>query len=94
MTVEDSGIGIQEQNQAEIFNIFKSLQSEPNLNDTTKTVGLGLCISKMIASKFNGTISFISVFKKGSSFYFDFDMDEFEKIPNFMKSSLEQIDSS
>lgn len=64
MTIEDSGIGIQEEKQADIFKMFKSsAQSEPKFNNMTKTVGLGLIISKMIVSKFNGTISFNSVYK-------------------------------
>ena len=93
MTVEDSGIGIQEQKQADILNMLKSLKSEPKFNDTTRTVGLGLCISKMIVGKFNGTISFFTEFKKGSSFYFNFDLEEFEQLANFKQDSLEQIDS-
>jgi K+-sensing histidine kinase KdpD len=55
-------------------------------------VGLGLCISKLIVGKFNGTISFVSKFKEGSSFKFNFDMEEF--IKGEKKVSFGQIDSS
>jgi K+-sensing histidine kinase KdpD len=72
--------------------MFKSLQgqNEPKLND--KTIGMGLCISKMIVTKFNGAISFESVFKKGSRFNFYFDMEEYHKIPR--NTNLELINSS
>ena len=35
MTVKDSGIGIQEQKQKEIFDIFNSLLSDPKFNEMT-----------------------------------------------------------
>lgn len=34
-------------------------------------------ISKMIVSNFNGIINFVSEFKKGSIFYFTFEIEEF-----------------
>jgi signal transduction histidine kinase len=41
-------------------------------------IGLGLVISKMIVSQFDGTIDFISKYEKGSSFYFTFKLEYFE----------------
>ena len=42
-------------------------------------IGLGLVISKMIVSKFNGSIDFISKYGKGSTFFFTFEIYEFDK---------------
>ena len=59
-------------------------------------MGLGLAVSKHIVSEYNGTLSFISVVKKGSSFSFTMDLEEAESIPVFAQGqhSDEQIDSS
>ena len=37
-------------------------------------IGLGLVLSKMIVSKFNGIIDFFSEFGKGTTFYFTFEI--------------------
>ena len=50
-------------------------------------IGLGLVICKLIVSKFNGHINFISKYGKGTTFYFTFqverttqsDIDSFER---------------
>ena len=54
-------------------------------------MGLGLLVSSRIVKKLGGTIGFISVPKKGSSFYFDFELESIEQIssPNFKQDSLE-----
>ena len=59
-------------------------------------MGLGLIISKQIVSEYNGKISFISVFKQGSSFSFFMDLEESESVPDFggKGDSFDQIDSS
>ena len=51
----------------------------------TNGIGLGLVISKLIVSKFNGIIDFKSTFGQGSSFYFSF---EIENINDELENSL------
>ena len=41
----------------------------------TKGIGLGLCISKLIATKFDGILEFKSEVGVGSNFYFTFEID-------------------
>ena len=40
-------------------------------------IGLGLVISKMIVTQFEGTIDFISKYGEGSTFYFTFKLEHF-----------------
>ena len=47
--------------------------SKKNIN--TEGIGLGLCISRMIVSKFDGVIDFRSKYKKGSTFWFTFKLE-------------------
>jgi K+-sensing histidine kinase KdpD len=57
--VIDNGIGIKKENQADLFKLFGSIKDEKrkiNMNG----IGLGLVISKMIVSQFDGSIDFIS----------------------------------
>jgi K+-sensing histidine kinase KdpD len=65
-------------------------------NTEKPRVGLGLAVSKQIVSEYNGSLSFISVDKKGSSFSLMMDLEEAESIPGFAprQDSDEQIDSS
>jgi two-component system sensor histidine kinase/response regulator len=77
LSVIDNGIGIKQENQDNLFKLFGSIKDEKrkiNMNG----IGLGLVISKMIVSQFDGTIDFISKYEKGSSFYFTFKLEHFE----------------
>ena len=89
VTVEDHGIGIPEEDQQQIFNFLKGNAEKPS-------IGLGLAVSKKLVSEYNGSLSFISVDKRGSSFSFTMDLEEAESIPVFAvrQESDEQIDSS
>jgi signal transduction histidine kinase/CheY-like chemotaxis protein len=59
--VEDSGIGISEENQNKIFDIFESSE---------KGMSLGLSINKRVAEQMNGDIFLESDLSKGSKFVF------------------------
>lgn len=74
ISVIDSGIGIKDEDKEKIFKLFGSIKDEKK-NVNTKGIGLGLVISKMIVLKFNGTIDFISNWKKGSNFFYTFEME-------------------
>ena len=47
-----------------------NIDSKKGVN--TNGIGLGLMISKMIVSNFDGIIDFVSEFNKGSVFFFTF----------------------
>ena len=66
--VKDTGIGIKHEDHDKVFKILK----------TDEKIGLGLTISKQIAQKYKGNINFVSEYKKGSTFEFNFELEEFE----------------
>ena len=67
--VEDTGIGIKQEEQENMFKIFKD----------SGNIGMGLTISREIANKYNGNIKFTSKYKEGSTFAFTFELEEYEK---------------
>lgn len=67
-TVEDSGQGIQKDNQQLIFNRFRKL--EEKFSEVVSGLGLGLAICKAYVEMMGGEISLHSEVKKGSSFTF------------------------
>ena len=71
MSVIDSGIGIEDKNKDKLFKLFGSIKDEEK-KINLKGIGLGLVISKLIVSKFNGQIDFISKYEKGSTFFYTF----------------------
>ena len=44
----------------------------------TKGIGLGLVICKMIVEKFQGVINFVSKYKKGTTFYYTFEIMDYD----------------
>ena len=70
ITIEDTGIGIEQEDQKKLFKLFGFLQDSKKLN--TKGVGMGLVISDQIAQKFNGRVTFSSIPGVGSTFKFTF----------------------
>jgi signal transduction histidine kinase len=73
MEVKDNGVGIPEQFQSKIFDMFFKA------NEYSTGSGLGLFIVKSILNKFNGTITFNSVPGQGTVFTLRF---PFPKKPN------------
>ncbi|PIY10927.1 MAG: sensor histidine kinase [Flexibacter sp. CG_4_10_14_3_um_filter_32_15] len=71
ITIEDNGIGIAEEHQQKIFDMFY------RASEDSKGSGLGLYILKETLEKINGTIKIESEVGKGSLFYLE--------IPNLIK---------
>ena len=65
-TVEDTGIGIKEDNLATVFKEFEQFDTRKNRGVTG--TGLGLAIAKRLTALMNGTITCESAYGKGSVF--------------------------
>ncbi len=66
LVIKDTGIGVAEENQPNLFNPF--IQADRGINRQYGGTGLGLSISQKLITKMGGEISFISQLKKGSEF--------------------------
>ena len=66
IAVEDTGIGIKQENINKLFNKFERLDLEENI--TIEGTGLGLAITKKLVDLMHGTIVVQSVYGKGSKF--------------------------
>ena len=66
ISVEDTGIGIKQENINKLFNKFERLDLKDNI--TIEGTGLGLAITKKLVDMMNGKIVVQSVFGKGSKF--------------------------
>ena len=66
ISVEDTGIGIKQENLYKLFNKFERLDLKDNI--TIEGTGLGLAITKKLVDMMNGKIVVQSVFGKGSKF--------------------------
>lgn len=69
VSVEDTGIGIKEQDLDKIFKSFQQVDSKRNRN--IEGTGLGLAICQQLVSLMNGFISVESQYEKGSCFSFE-----------------------
>ena len=65
--VEDTGIGIKPEDQEDLFKTFKR----------SGGIGMGLIISREIVGRYHGRIHFESEYMVGSTFSFNFDLEEF-----------------
>ena len=68
VVVEDSGIGITEENLEKLFSSFQ--QVDTRKNRSVEGTGLGLAISKRLVNKMGGFINVSSEYGKGSVFSF------------------------
>lgn len=66
--VEDTGIGIKEEDMGKLYQLYGFMESSKKLN--TKGIGLGLFITKKIIQRYEGEIVCYSQYGKGSNFVF------------------------
>lgn len=76
--VQDTGIGIKEEDQQKLFKLFGFLDSTKELN--TRGVGLGLHISKQIVNQFGGDIICKSEWGRGTTFAFLIALNEGQQL--------------
>ena len=72
--VEDTGIGIHDENQTTIFDLFR--QVDGSLSRTHEGMGTGLSIAKKLTTLLGGTIWVNSVVGQGSTFFFTIPFEE------------------
>lgn len=83
--VTDTGIGISEENQKMLFTSFTQVD-----NSSKKSfggTGLGLAISKQLCKLMNGDIGVISKQDVGSTFWFTFETEESDRMPETTNGS-------
>ena len=68
--VEDTGIGIKEENIPKLFSVYERVQEGDADHRSVEGTGLGLSICKEILDKLGGEIHVKSVYHSGSTFYF------------------------
>ena len=73
ISVQDTGIGISEEDQKNLFRLFGFLDASKDLN--TKGIGLGLHICKMIATFMGGEIGCKSKLEQGAKFTYSFKLE-------------------
>ena len=73
----DTGLGIKKRDQGRLFEMFGSIKDEKK-KINVQGVGLGLVICKLIVNKFDGEIDFLSKYKRGSTFFFTFEIEDAE----------------
>ncbi|KAG0480918.1 hypothetical protein HPP92_011776 [Vanilla planifolia] len=85
ISVEDTGVGIPNEAQAQVFTPF--MQVGPSISRIHGGTGIGLSISKCLVNLMKGEIGFVSEFQKGSTFTFTVVLSRVHSASNEYKSS-------
>lgn len=67
--VQDTGVGIKEEDLPKLFKIFGKIQETKDINPNG--IGLGLAICNKILKEMNSKLEVKSREKKGTTFYFE-----------------------
>lgn len=73
LKVQDSGIGIAEKQQSQLFQAFR--QADASISRRHGGTGLGLVITQRLANEMGGDIAFESRLNEGSTFWVSFTLD-------------------
>jgi len=92
ISVEDTGIGITEENLQKLFTSFQ--QVDTRKNRSIEGTGLGLAISKQLVTLMGGTISVSSVYGQGSVFSFEIPMKVSDPSPFIKVKEPEKLYAS
>ncbi len=87
--VEDTGIGIKQEDLPMLFNNFAQLDTKKNRN--IEGTGLGLAITKRLVEKMGGSISVESTYGKGSIFAFDIPQGVESDVPLLPTKNFEHL---
>lgn len=87
--VEDTGVGIKEEDQCKLFQLFGFLESGQDINP--KGIGLGLNISKKITKMFDGDIICRSKYGVGTNFIFIVALDNQRSDSHYQDTSSQRI---
>lgn len=89
ISVEDSGIGIKQENIPKLFSKFERLDLDKNA--TIEGTGLGLAITKKLVELMHGTIVVQSVYGKGSKFTISIDQGIISKEKDVVEKKEEKV---
>jgi signal transduction histidine kinase/CheY-like chemotaxis protein/HPt (histidine-containing phosphotransfer) domain-containing protein len=89
VSVEDTGIGIKEEDLGKLFQSFSQVDSKRNRN--IEGTGLGLAISKQLLSLMDGSISVESEYGVGSTFSFSLPQKVIDSKPSIDCSRIQGI---
>ena len=91
ISVEDSGIGIKQENIPKLFSKFERLDLDKNI--TIEGTGLGLAITKKLVELMNGKIVVQSIYGKGSKFTIAIDQRIVKKQLDKKEEKVEEVTS-
>lgn len=89
VSIEDTGIGIKEEDLGKLFKSFQQVDSKRNRN--IEGTGLGLAISKHLVELMNGSIEVQSEYEKGSTFSFTIPQEIIDDTPSANVSDPDNI---
>lgn len=93
VAIEDTGIGIKEEDKERLYKEFDRLDLEKN--NTIEGTGLGLAISEKLLDMMGSEIKLESTYGKGSKFYFTIEQEIYDATPigDYSERIREQIES-
>ncbi len=90
VSIEDTGIGITEENLEKLFQSFQ--QVDTHRNRSIEGTGLGLTISKRLVTQMGGFVNVASVYGRGSTFSFVIPLKVSNDAPFISVENAEKLD--